>query len=191
MGGNAVRLEPALQSALLAAIPELRAYAYVLTGSKDRVDDLVQDTLVRGITNIRSFTPGTNLPAWLTTILRHQFLNEWRRRGRSVEDPGAVLAGRLTTQPAQDGHLRIGELQRALAALPPDQREAVILVGGQGLSYEEVAEICECPVGTVKSRVCRARAQLAELMAIESADDLGPDPTITAALGGNDLRWAA
>lgn len=184
-------LEPSLQNALLAAVPNLRAFALSLCGSIDRADDLVQETLLRGIANIHLFTPGTNLAAWLTTILRHTFFNECRRRGHSVEDPKGSYEATLTTQPEQEGCAQATELRAALLKLPLDQRDAIILVGGEGRSYEEAAKICHCAVGTIKSRTNRARTRLAELMSIEQLEDIGPSPSIQAALCNDNLCWAA
>jgi RNA polymerase sigma-70 factor, ECF subfamily len=184
-------LDPSSQAALLGAVPGLRAFAVSLCGSADRSDDLVQETLVRGIANIDSFTPGTNMAAWLTTILRNCFLNECRHRSHETEDPKGSHVDTLTSQPAQEGHLQLAEFRAALLKLPIEQREALILIGGEGRSYDDAAEICRCAVGTVKSRTNRARARLAELLSVESADDLGPDRTIHAALCADNLRWAA
>ena len=186
-----MRLDPALQSAMLAAVPEMRAFALSLCHQRDRVDDLVQEALLRAIANIASFKSGTNMTAWLFTILRNNFLNEYRKSRHEVSDSNEYFVGTMTSQPEQDAHMQIGEFRAALAQLPHDQREAVVLVGGAGLSYEEAAEICHCAVGTVKSRAFRARARLAELMSIDSPQDLGPDRAIQAALSGGDLRWAA
>lgn len=186
-----MRLDPALQSAMLAAVPEMRAFALSLCHQRDRVDDLVQEALLRAIANIASFKSGTNMTAWLFTILRNNFLNEYRKRRHEVSDTNEYFVGTMTSQPEQDAHMQIGEFRAALAQLPHDQREAVVLVGGAGLSYEEAAEVCHCAVGTVKSRAFRARARLAELMSIDSPQDLGPDRAIQAALSGGDLRWAA
>jgi RNA polymerase sigma-70 factor (ECF subfamily) len=97
----------------------------------------------------------------------------------------------MTSQPDQDAHLQFDEFRDALAQLPYDQREAIVLVGGAGVSYQEAARICRCAVGTVKSRVFRARERLAELMALDSPQDLGPDCAIQAALSGGNLRWAS
>jgi RNA polymerase sigma-70 factor (ECF subfamily) len=97
----------------------------------------------------------------------------------------------MTSQPEQEGRVQLEEFRDALALLPHDQREAVILVGGAGLSYEEAAKICHCAVGTIKSRAFRGRARLAQLMSIDSPQDLGPDRAIQAALSGGNLRWAA
>ena len=185
-----MRLDPALQSAMLAAVPDMRAFALSLCRRHDRVDDLVQEALLRAMANIESFKGG-NMAAWLFTILRNNFRNEFRRSRREVADANGYFVGTLTSQPDQEAHLRFDEFRAALAQLPPDQREAVVLVGGAGLSYEEAAGICHCAVGTIKSRAFRARARLAELMALDSPQDLGPDGAIQAALTGGSLRWAA
>src|SRR5262245_37575708 len=189
-GNVAMRLDPALQSTMLAAVPEMRAFALSLCHHRDRVDDLVQEALLRAITNIDTFKGG-NMTAWLFTILRNNFLNEYRRSRREVSDANQYFVGTMTSQPDQEAHLRFDELRAALAQLPLDQREAVVLVGGAGLSYEEAASRCNCAVGTIKSRAFRGRARLAELMAIDSPQDLGPDRAIQAALSGGDLHWAA
>src|SRR6202158_555066 len=168
-------LDPTMRDAVLASVPSLRAFAISLCGTVDRADDLVQETLLRALANIHSFQPGTNMPAWLFTILRNLFRSEYRKRRREVEDATGMYADSLKSQPEQMGRIEFEELREALAKLTPDQREAVILVGASGFSYEETAAICGCAIGTVKSRVNRARARLAELMSIEGADDFGPD----------------
>ena len=186
-----MRLDPALQSTMLAAVPDMRAFAMRLCHRRDRVDDLVQEALLRALASIQSFKPGTNMTAWLFTILRNNFLNEYRKSRHEVSDASEYFVGTMTSQPDQEAHLQLDEFRDALAQLPGDQREAVIMVGGAGLSYEEAAAVCGCAVGTIKSRVFRARARLTELMALDSAQDLGPDRAIQAALSGGDLRWAA
>jgi RNA polymerase sigma-70 factor (ECF subfamily) len=175
---------PELRDAMLAAIPSLRAFAVSLSGNLDRADDLVQETLTRAIANIDSFRPGTNMPAWLFTILRNHFRSEYRKRRREVEDVEGRHTASLTSQPEQTGHIEFRELQRALAALPGDQREALILVGASGFSYEEAAAICGCAVGTIKSRVNRARTRLAELLEVKGAEDFGPDDAMRGILTG-------
>ena len=168
--------EPALRDALLAAVPSLRAFAISLCGQVDRADDLVQDTLVRALANIDRFERGTNLNAWLFTILRNLFHSEYRKRRREVEDADGKYAATLSVAPDQMPHLDFEDLQKALARLPHDQREALLLVGASGFSYEQAAEICGCAVGTIKSRVNRARNRLAELMHFTDMDeDIGPD----------------
>ena len=177
-------IDPALRDAVLAAIPKLRAFAISLSGNVDRADDLVQETMLRALANINSFQPGTNLQAWLFTILRNLFRSEYRKRKREVEDVDGRYADSLVSHPAQDSQLEFKELRVALGKLPQDQREALILVGASGFSYEEAAAICECAVGTIKSRVNRARHRLANELSIETAEDIGPDPAVRAVVAG-------
>lgn len=184
-------LDPAVQHAMLKAIPELRGFAMALCHSPDQADDLVQEALVRGIARIDSFTPGSNMTAWLFTILRNHFYNEFRRRRREVQDSDGIFVGTMTSQPEQDSHLQFTDFRAALAKLPDEQREALSLVGGAGLSYKEAAEICRSAVGTVKSRANRGRARLAQMLSIETSDDLGPDRAMQAALSNGHVRWAA
>jgi RNA polymerase sigma-70 factor (ECF subfamily) len=181
-----MKLDPSMREAVLAAVPSLRAFAISLSGNVDRADDLVQETLLRALVNIESFEPGTNLPAWLFTILRNLFRSEYRKRRREVEDGDGTYAESLKSQPEQEARVEFREFRAALAKLPSDQREALILVGASGFSYEEAAGICGCAVGTIKSRVNRARTRLAELMSIESLDDFGPDRATRAVLSGTD-----
>jgi RNA polymerase sigma-70 factor, ECF subfamily len=175
-------LAPELRDAMLAAVPSLRAFAISLSGNMDRADDLVQETLLRAMANIQSFQPGTNLSAWLFTILRNLFRSEYRKRRREVEDPDGSYAETLRSHPEQHGRVEFEEFRVALAKLPADQREALVLVGASGFSYEEAAAICDCAVGTIKSRVNRARTRLAELLSIDGADDFGPDQSTRAIL---------
>ena len=176
--------EPELREALLAAVPSLRAFAISLTGQVDRADDLVQDTLLRALANLHRFEPGTNLNAWLFTILRNLFHSEYRKRRREVEDADGSYAESLKSHPEQEGRMEMREFRTALAKLPADQREALVLVGAAGFSYEEAAAICDCAVGTIKSRVNRARLRLASLLNVEDIEDLGPDSMTRAALQG-------
>ena len=177
-----------VRDGILATLPSLRAFAISLSGNVDRADDLVQETLLRALANIDSFEPGTNLPAWLFTILRNLFRSEYRKRRREVEDSDGRFAETLKTHPEQNSHIEFQEFQQALAKLPPDHREALILIGASGFSYEETAEICGCAVGTVKSRVNRARVKLAELLSIEGVDDFGPDQASRAVVAGGSGR---
>lgn len=181
MTGNP-QASPQLKADLIAAIPNLRAFAVSLCGNPDRADDLVQETLVKAWSNLTSFAEGTNLAAWLFTILRNIYYSEYRKRRREVADSDGAIAARLATAPAQTGHMDFLDFREALQKLPPDQREALILVGASGFSYEEAAAICECAVGTIKSRVNRARTRLADLLSIDSADDFGPDQSTRAIL---------
>jgi len=181
-------LDPTLRDQMLSAVPSLRAFAISLSGNVDRADDLVQETLLRAIANIDSFQPGSNLPAWLFTILRNLFRSDYRKRRREVEDSDGSYAKTLKTQPSQNVHIEFEEFRAALDKLPQDQREALILVGASGFSYEDAAAICGCAVGTIKSRVSRARSRLGEVMQLDSAEDFGPDQatgTILAQVGGS------
>jgi RNA polymerase sigma-70 factor (ECF subfamily) len=163
-------IDPAISAhdLLLAAIPRLRAFAMSLCGSADRADDLVQETVSRAWAHIDSYRPGS-MTAWLVTILRNVFYSEYRKRRREVADSDGSYAQTLVSPPAQTGGLELGELLGALAKLPPDKREALILVAASGFSYQEAADICGCAVGTVKSRVNRARTLLADLVSMTSA----------------------
>jgi RNA polymerase sigma-70 factor (ECF subfamily) len=146
---------------LLAALPGLRAFAGSLTVNESRADDLVQETLLRAWANQDRFRLGSNLKAWLCTILRNQFYTECRKRKREVEDVDGVLAGQLAAPAAQEHGAELQKVWTKLAKLPPLQREALLLVAAQGLTYEAAANLVGCQVGTVKSRVSRARSFLA------------------------------
>jgi RNA polymerase sigma-70 factor (ECF subfamily) len=153
------------RAAMLSTIPDLRAFAFSLCGSRDQGDDLVQETLLRAWAHLADFQEGTNMAAWLFTILRNHYVNECRRRRRWVEDVDGQFAGKVTTVPEQEGWAISTDLRHALTQLPVHQRDAVVLVGAAGMSLEEAASICACEIGTIKSRVHRGRARLAELMA--------------------------
>jgi RNA polymerase sigma-70 factor (ECF subfamily) len=181
-----MNVDPALRDQILAAIPSLRAFAISLSGNVDRADDLVQETILRALANIHSFQPGTNLPAWLFTILRNLFRSEYRKRRREVEDADGSFAQTLKSNPDQIGRIEFQEFRHALAELPSDQREALILVGASGFSYEEAADICECAVGTIKSRVNRARSRLAKLLAVDNIDEIGPDHAMRGVMARHD-----
>jgi RNA polymerase sigma-70 factor, ECF subfamily len=157
-------LSDELRASLLNAIPHLRAFAISLTGKVDQADDLVQEAILRGLSHLDSFTPGTDLQAWLFTILRNLFYTSLRKRRREVEDPDGMMAGMLSAPPEQHGRLDLDDLRTALGRLSVEQREALLLVGAEGMSYEEAAAICEVNIGTIKSRINRARTRLAELL---------------------------
>jgi RNA polymerase sigma-70 factor, ECF subfamily len=178
-----------VRDVMLAAVPSLRAFAISLCGNVDRADDLVQEALLRALANLDSFEPGTNMSAWLFTILRNLFRSEYRKRRREVEDADGSYAESLTSLPDQNSHLEMDEFRRALELLPTDQRESLILVGASGFSYEEAAQICGCAVGTIKSRVNRARSRLAAILSIESADHFGPDHETRAVMGQATGAW--
>ena len=155
---------PDVRQNLLAAIPRLRALAIGLCGHSAQADDLVQEALTRAWANLASFQPGTNMEAWLYTILRNEFYTFLRKRRREVPDPEGAFAATLVSAPAQEGRVNFQELRSALARLTPPLREAILLVGASGLSYEDAAKACHCAVGTMKSRVHRARLRLMEML---------------------------
>ena len=157
---------------LLAAVPSLRAFALSLSMKADRADDLVQETVLKAWKHHASFEQGSNIKAWMYTILRNEFYSQLRKRKREVEDIDGNYAGRVVTNGSQLSHLDMMDMKVALATLPDDQREAVILVGASGFSYEEAADICQVAVGTVKSRVSRARQRLNEILGIQENDAL-------------------
>jgi len=186
-----MNLDPVIRDQVLATVPSLRAFAMSLCGNIDRADDLVQETLLRALSHIDSFDPDTNMPAWLFTILRNLFRTEYRKRQREVEDAGGRYAEMLVSHPQQTGRVEFEQLRAALAKLPSDQREALILVGASGFSYAAAAAICGCVVGTIKSRVNRARLRLANLLAVETVEDFGPDRATRAILAGGELHSTA
>lgn len=171
-----------VREALVTAIPNLRAFAISLTGNPTLANDLVQETLLKAWSNRDKFATGTNLRAWLFTILRNTYFSEFRKMRREIQDVDGVAAAQLSSPPEQNGHMDMADFRRALATLPADQREALLLVGAEGFSYEEAAAIAGCALGTVKSRVNRARARLADLMSIGSVADLGADPRLARVL---------
>jgi RNA polymerase sigma-70 factor (ECF subfamily) len=175
-------IDASLRQEMLDAIPHLRAFAISLTGNITYADDLVQTALMRGLEYLDKFQPGTNMQAWLFTILRNHFYTERRKSRREVEDPDGVMAGSLAVMPGQGARLDFTDMQAALAKLSVEQREALLLVAAEGVSYEEAAQICSTSLGTVKSRINRARTRLAELLDLTSEEDLGPDRLVRASL---------
>lgn len=149
---------------LTEVIPHLRAFARGLCGRADMADDLVQEALLKAWAAQDRFEPGTSMRAWTFVILRNAYLTDMRRnRFRGNYDEG--VAERILTQPAaQEEPLHLSDMHRALLTLPPERREALLLVGAGGFSYEEAAQICGCALGTIKSRVGRARATLNSML---------------------------
>lgn len=153
------------RSSMLAAAPALRAFALSLCGNADRANDLVQDTYVRALANLDKFRPGTNMAAWLTVILRNRYYSECRKRAREVEDVDGAYASTLECEADQSVRLENEGLWKVVSELPSDIRQAVVLVGASGATYEEAAAACRCAVGTIKSRMHRARVRLAMQLA--------------------------
>lgn len=179
-------ISPEFRKNIIDAIPSLRAFGLSLTARGDRADDLVQETLMKAWKHHESFQDGTNLKAWLFTILRNEFYSQIRKRHREVEDADGFYSAKVAVHAEQHGHLDMADLRIALAKLPEDQREALILVGASGFSYEEAAEICSVAIGTIKSRVNRARARLAELLHINDKTNFGPDAHSVAVLNDSE-----
>lgn len=152
-----------LTNDLVATIPSLMAFAISLCGNRTTADDLVQETLVKAWSKLNTFEEGTNLKAWLFTILRNTYFSQWRRQRNEVVCSNGSF-GSVPTRAEQPGHMDMQDFREALQKLPAERREALVLVGAAGFSYEEAARITGCEPGTVKSRVSRARAQLAELL---------------------------
>src|SRR5215218_4495016 len=141
-GTSAAKADADFRADLLSATRNLRAFALSLVGDRDRADDLVQDTILRALQKQDRFEPGTKLQAWLFTLMRNLFYSEYRRRKREVEDGDGLFAAKLSALPEQPGRVEFAELRCALAQLSDEQREAVLLIGAEGFSYEEAAVIC-------------------------------------------------
>ena len=174
--------EATFRAGLLEVVPALHRFAVSLTRDPAAADDLVQDTLLRGWRGRGGFTPGTNLEAWLFTILRNVFYSQHRKHGREVADTDGNHAERLTSVPEQGGHLDLQDVRAALDRLAPVMREALILVAIENLSYEEAAAVMNCRIGTVKSRVWRAREQLARMLGYSGAE-IGNDGVMLSVTG--------
>ncbi len=144
-------------------IPQLRAFARNLCGQRDLADDLAQEALLKGWAARARYQAGTNMRAWLFIILRNIFLSQMRRSRFKGEWDEGVAERTLATAAPQDKQMQLSDLQRALLCLPTAQREALILVGAGGFSYEEAAQVCGCAVGTIKSRVARGRTALEDM----------------------------
>jgi RNA polymerase sigma-70 factor, ECF subfamily len=161
---------------LVALIPSLRSFARGLCGGRDMADDLAQDAMTRAWAARASFTPGTNFRAWMFMILRNQFYTTIRKNSRMVSwDP--EVAERLLVEPAsQQNAIHVSDVAKALQKLPVEQREVLLLIGANGLSYDEAADIVGCAMGTIKSRLARGRRALAVL--IDGPDDEDGDASI-------------
>ena len=173
-------------------LSSLRAFAISLTRNVASADDLVQDTIVKAWTNIDKFTVGTNLQAWLFTILRNTFYSGLRKTRREVADPDGIHAQSLFVKPDHDGRLAYADFERAFAKLSPEHREVLILVGASGFSCDEAAEMIGVATGTVKSRTNRARKRLAELMSLVEGEDVlaGMDASTLAVMGRSGMQAA-
>ncbi|WP_170938649.1 RNA polymerase sigma factor [Jannaschia aquimarina] len=166
-------------------LPAMRAFAVSLTRNASLADDMVQDALVKAWSNLDKFQPGTNMRAWLFTILRNTYYSNRRKAKREVPDSDGSITASLSRKPDHDGRLNLLDFEVAFAKLPEEQREALILVGASGFAYEEAAVTCGVAVGTIKSRVNRGRAKLSELMDIsgDEAFELTDSATMAVVSG--------
>ena len=149
---------------MVALVPQMHTFARSLCRDGARADDLVQEALARALANIERFRPGTNLKAWLFTIVRNEHYSQLRRRKFEAQGVDTDLLPEPSVPPDHDGDLELRDLNRALGKLSAGQRTALILVSASGFSYEEAAKICGCAVGTIKSRVARARDTLLSIL---------------------------
>jgi RNA polymerase sigma-70 factor, ECF subfamily len=157
---------------LVASLPALRGYAMNLTRNRSLADDMIQDTLVKAWSNIHKYQPGSNMRAWLFTILRNTYYSNRQKAKREVADVDEVFASQLSVKPDHDGRMQLADFKKAFGQLPDEQREVLMLVGALGFSYEDAANTCGIAVGTAKSRVNRARQRLLELL------HMGPEQSI-------------
>lgn len=174
---------------LVDHLPALRAFALSLTRNGAAADDLVQDTVVKAWSNFDKFETGTNLRAWLFTILRNTFYSGRRKAQREVADVDGIFTNSLAEKPAHDGRMQMSDFMKAFNKLPEEQREALTLVGANGFSYEEAAGMCGVAIGTIKSRANRGRAKLTELLGLGENEELemtdGATMAVLAANGGS------
>lgn len=173
------------RSEIVRLIPALRAFAHTLCRDASEADDLVQETLMKGIANINRFQPGTNMKSWLFTIMRNTSYTRFKMANR--EGPGLLdcASSRPAISASQEWSLRSQEMARAIEALPDDQRQVIVLIGILGTSYDDAAGICGCAVGTIKSRLSRARYRLLETLGETSSDD----PVTTSAVSAAALQF--
>ena len=163
-GRSSAERDEAFRVELVALIPHLRAFARTLCGDATAADDLAQDAMLKAWDARESFQMGTNMKAWTFMILRNQFYSDKRRAWRQTQLDQEAAERTLVAVDDPAGPVALDELRQALAMLPAEQREALILVGASGFAYKEAAAICDCAVGTIKSRVARARNALFQLM---------------------------
>ncbi|WP_342076978.1 RNA polymerase sigma factor [Yoonia sp. SS1-5] len=170
---------------LVTHLPALRAFALSLTRNRATADDMMQDTVLKAWSNMDKFKPGTNMRAWLFTILRNNFYTSRRKLNREVADVDNAFSDQMAVKPDHDGRLQMMDFKQAFDQLPDEHREALILVGASGFSYDDAAEMCGVATGTMKSRVNRARNKLTELLELDADDALELTDTATLAVVGN------
>jgi RNA polymerase sigma-70 factor, ECF subfamily len=167
---------------IIEHLPSLRAFAMSLTRNPSAADDLVHDTIVKAWSKFNLYKPGTNLRAWLLTILRNTYYSGRRKQAREVSDSDGAMTERLASKPDHDGRLALADLASAFARLPAEQREVLVLVGAMGFSIEEAAQTCGCAPGTVKSRANRGRRALADMLGLNDGEGMDLTENTTLAV---------
>ncbi|MBZ9605246.1 sigma-70 family RNA polymerase sigma factor [Phyllobacterium chamaecytisi] len=167
------QLEVNCRAELVTLVPALRAFARSFYRQPDDADDLVQETLKRALGSLHQFTPGTSMKSWLFTIMRNTFNTAIKHQLREVTGGEKDIAENGPSRPpSQEWTIRGHELETALHQLDPDFRQAIMLVCVMGASYDEAAEICDCPIGTIKSRINRAKTHLLEMLGEKSREEI-------------------
>lgn len=173
---------------LVTHLPALRAFALSLTRNRATADDMMQDAVLKAWTNMDKFERGTNMRAWLFTILRNNYYSSRRKLNREVADIDNVFSDTLSVKPDHDGRLQMMDFKDAFEQLADEHREALILVGASGFSYDDAAEMCGVATGTMKSRVNRARAKLTEMLQLDDDEALElTDPATMAVVGSPSI----
>lgn len=172
---------------LIALLPNLRGFAMSLTRNRSLADDMMQDTIVKAWARIDKFEPGSNMKAWLFTILRNTYYTRHQKMKREIADVDGTFSDTLSVKPEHDGRLQFNDFKTAFETLPDEQREALILVGVEGFSYDEAAVTAGVAIGTIKSRVNRARAALTELMGLDGDDPLELTDKSTVSVINRDI----
>lgn len=170
---------------LVTHLPALRAFALSLTRNRATADDMMQDTVLKAWTNMDKYQVGTNMRAWLFTILRNNYYSSRRKLNREVADVDNAFSNTLSVKPDHDGRLQMMDFKVAFRQLADEHREALILVGANGFSYDDAAQMCGVATGTMKSRVNRARAKLTELLQLDDDDVLELTDAATMAVVGS------
>ncbi len=173
---------------LVTHLPALRAFALSLTRNRATADDMMQDAVLKAWTNMDKFERGTNMRAWLFTILRNNYYSSRRKLNREVADIDNVFSDTLSVKPDHDGRLQMMDFKDAFEKLADEHREALVLVGASGFSYDDAAEMCGVATGTMKSRVNRARAKLTEMLQLDDDEALElTDPATMAVVGSPSI----
>ena len=179
VSAETVAADEVFRDQLVAMIPQLRSFARGLCGWRDMADDLAQDTMTRAWSARASYTPGTNFRAWMFMIMRNQFYTSIRKSARMTSLDPEVAERTLVQMPEQQHHIHVEDVAKALQKLPYEQREVLLLIGANGVSYEEASEIIGCAIGTIKSRLARGRKALAVLIDGTEEDVIALERSIT------------